>query len=230
MVSRWRCDQCGRHCSGSTMRFRCTQGCDYDECRDCLRSSGSSTVRAQHPHPLNALTSQRPWACDVCLNDFSPSALRMCCPVCNYDECSRCFDAITQLPASSASRHAVTRSLATPATSRSASPRPQQPPHPHALTVSRAVGWQCDRCHAYASSTQLHFGCRSCNYDECSACILTSGSRVRPPSHPHPLYPSGREAAAAAAHDALYCDSCLRACPDADTFLCRECPYEICRA
>ena len=85
----WRCDVCGRSDLGrSDERWRCTEGCDWDCCGQCIAKKKHSA----HSHTLKANQSGG-WNCDVCGRsglDRSDERWR-CAEGCDWDCCSRCI-------------------------------------------------------------------------------------------------------------------------------------------
>ena len=85
----WNCDVCGRSGLGrSDERWRCTEGCDWDCCGQCIAKKKHSA----HSHTLKANQSGG-WNCDVCGRsglDRSDERWR-CAEGCDWDCCSRCI-------------------------------------------------------------------------------------------------------------------------------------------
>eukprot|EP00746_Dinoflagellata_sp_MGD_P011726 gnl/MRDRNA2_/MRDRNA2_124718_c0_seq1.p1 gnl/MRDRNA2_/MRDRNA2_124718_c0~~gnl/MRDRNA2_/MRDRNA2_124718_c0_seq1.p1 ORF type:complete len:792 (+),score=147.75 gnl/MRDRNA2_/MRDRNA2_124718_c0_seq1:94-2469(+) len=102
-------------------------------------------------HKLDALwTPADHWSCSTCKKAFKKGTLLHGCRTCNYDECANCYDK-------------KIFSLSTCPNS-----------HKLAMHSTPVDNWSCSLCeNKFPAGTEL-YGCRECNYDECSNCFAAT--------------------------------------------------------
>eukprot|EP00035_Acanthoeca_spectabilis_P028389 m.788 g.788 ORF g.788 m.788 type:complete len:178 (-) comp297_c0_seq2:228-761(-) len=91
----WVCDVCKR-AEPTSGRFRCSLGCDWDTCEDCLKKNLPTPQSCQgyttkHEHKLAETDLATPWICDGGCGKKTAGLTRFrCTGGCDFDECSEC--------------------------------------------------------------------------------------------------------------------------------------------
>ena len=127
----------------------------------------------QH-HPMWAAAAKSEWICDVCKSQHPIGEVCFSCRKCNFDVCNSCIPSYDVQPQSQHGNGAV---------------RPQQYnvrcPAGHALTGAPMPSeWNCDTCSSGHRLGETSYGCRTCNFDMCEACVRKSSAPSQPAGPP----------------------------------------------
>lgn len=202
----WRCSVCRALTTGGHA-FRC-EACAYNECLACFREHDSRMLLPStymHEHALvryaaGSMYGALGFECNVCRADFG-AVPAYHCRVCDWDECSACFDgtaSVCEPRASSTTAPPPALVLApaaaaagTTAADTAPAAHAWSPAHAHALqfVTDRPPRWFCNVCRAQPTDA-CSFYCHRCDWDECTACFTRSHSCAEVPTrfaHAHEL-------------------------------------------
>lgn len=143
-------------------------------------------------HKLDAFwTSEDRWSCSTCKKTFEKGTLLYGCRTCNYDECASCLNEKLLCK----KKHDAAEAMSSTNTcqcedSTKKSECSKTCPSSHNLRIlsTPTDNWSCSKCRKKFPAGTTLFGCRKCNYDECSNCFQQS-LRLRSTSVAAPTTP-----------------------------------------
>jgi len=166
--SRWRCNSCLR--INRRYRYRCTTGCDFDLCGQCIAPksfskpksiySGEEISLSRHSHPIRSCSLKNAWKCDSC-HLLNQQGRYRCIESCDFDLCHKCVRLM------------------------SAAAKYQDVQHPHMLQEIHNISGKCSMC---KQTTLLKHECsEGCSFRICKFCEnhTTNEPAVLHTSHHH---------------------------------------------